>query len=120
MTQSVFAETEFFMLILVSLILPISIYGYMMWTRSISRPKVFLFSLSLIFISGTNLYLLRRLETMAKASPSLLDHKIFASEISIALYLLPVMFAGIGVNMLSHILISHLADAEKRFDLENE
>ncbi len=32
------------------------------------------------------------------------------SEISTAL------FAGIGMNMLSHILVSHLAEAEKRFN----
>ena len=33
-------------------------------------------------------------------------------------YLLPALFAGLGVNMLSHILVGHLRDAETRFDQE--
>lgn len=46
----------------------------------------------------------------------MLDDAVFTSELATALYLLPALFAGIGVNMLSHILISHLAQAEKRFN----
>jgi hypothetical protein len=43
---------------------------------------------------------------------------LFVSEVSVALYLLPLLFAGVGMNLISHILISHLEDAEKRFDRE--
>jgi hypothetical protein len=56
---------------------------------------------------------------MAKLTPSLADDKIFVSEVSIALYLLPAMFGGIGINLLSHVLISHLYSAEKRFKKEH-
>lgn len=80
---------------------------------------MFLFAVTLVVISGINVFLLQRLAEMAKLSPSLLDNKFFASEISVALYLLPAIFAGIGVNMMPHILMSHLVEAEKRFDCEH-
>ena len=93
-------------------------YGYMMWKRSISRKTVLLFGAMLIAIAGVTIFLLQHLADMAKASPSVLDDRFFASGLSIALYLLPVLFAGIGVNIVSHVLIAHLSDAERRFDRE--
>ena len=116
MNSSVFLEFEFLMLILFSLILPVGIYGYMMWKKAISRKTVLLFGVILIVIAGVNIFLLQRLAVIAKSSPSLLDNTLFASELSLALYLLPLVFAGIGLNIISHILISHLTDAEKQFD----
>lgn len=41
----------------------------------------------------------------------------FASEVALALYLLPMVLAGIGVNLVSHVLVHHLAEAERRFDM---
>jgi len=116
MKESVFFEVEFVALIVFSLILPVSIYGYMMWKRVISRKAVLLFGAILIGISGVDIFLMQRLAGMAKNSPSLLDDRIFASEISVALYLLPALFAGIGVNMISHVLTTHLTEAERQFD----
>lgn len=116
MTESAWIELYFFALTAVSLVLPISLYGYMMYKRVISRPTVFCFGVILIALSGANLFLLQRLSALAARSPALWDNKMFNSELSMALYLLPVVFAGIGVNVISHILISHLGDAEKLFD----
>jgi hypothetical protein len=120
MSESVFLESEFFALIAFSLVLPVCIYGYLMWKRDVSRKTVLLFGVILIAIAAVNIILLQRLAQIAKASPSLIDDRIFASELSVALYLLPVLFAGIGVNMISHILISHLTGAERQFDRENK
>jgi uncharacterized metal-binding protein len=116
MNNSVFVEIEFLLLIFFSLILPIGIYGYMMWKRSISRITVLVFGNLLIAIAVINVFLLQRLAEMAKITTSLMDDQFFRSELSIALYLIPVVFAGIGVNIISHILVSHLAQAEKEFD----
>lgn len=118
MTDSVFVEIDFLVLILFSIVLPTGIYGYMMWKRTISRKTVLIFGIILIAISAIDLFLLQRLVEMAKVSTSLFDYRIFASELSIALYLLPVVFAGIGVNIISHILISHLIEAETQLDRE--
>jgi hypothetical protein len=88
-----------------------------MWLwNSISRLTVLLFGFALIVLSAMDIYLLQILSKMAKHTPSMLDDKIFSSEISVALYLLPALFAGIGINVLSHILITHLTEAENRFD----
>lgn len=118
MQNSVFLEDEFFLLLVISIIVPVGMYGYMMWKRSISRKTVLLFGAMLIAIAGVTIFLLQHLADMAKASPSVLDDRFFASGLSIALYLLPVLFAGIGVNIVSHVLIAHLSDAERRFDRE--
>ena len=72
----------------------------------------------LVAIAGVNVYLLKSLVSFAKASPSLEDDAIFLSEMSLALYLLPAMFGGIGINVVSHILVSHLVEAERKFKNE--
>ena len=36
-----------------------------------------------------------------------------------ALYLFPATFGGIGVNVISHVLVQHLVEAEKRFAREH-
>lgn len=117
MNDSVIVKLEFFLWILFSIVLPVGIYAYMLWEKIISRMTVLAFGVSLILISGITVYLLQRLNELVKISPALFDDRIFASEISVALYLLPVIFAGIGVNVISHVLISHLISAERAFDL---
>ena len=58
-------------------------------------------------------------EAMAKLTPSLADDAVFVSELSLALYLLPAMVGGIGVNVISQVLIRHLVEAEKQFEKEH-
>jgi hypothetical protein len=120
MSSTVVVEIEFLLLIAFSLILPALIYAYMMWTNSISRLKVGAFGFSLILIAGVNLILLRRLAGIARKTLPLVDDRLFVSEISVALYLLPALFAGVGVNIISHLLISHLNSAERRYDNKNQ
>jgi hypothetical protein len=69
-------------------------------------------------LSGLDFGLLKQIFAMTSAMPSMADDKIFNSEFSIALYLLPVLYAGVGTNLISHILISHLKGAEQAFDQE--
>lgn len=116
MNDSIFVEKEFALLILLSIILPLALYAFMMMKRALSRGKVLLFGLTLVCISGANVVLLQRLQTMAKVSASLFDNRIFYSEVSLALYLLPALFAGIGINIVSHVIVRHLEDAERQFE----
>ena len=109
-------RTEFFLLIAVSLVLPLAIYLLLFHRKSISRGGVAGYGTLLITLAGTNVYLLQRLAAQAGSTSSALDDKLFASEISVALYLLPAVFAGIGVNLLSHALISHLSKAEQHYE----
>lgn len=120
MSKSAFVEIEFFALTFSSLFFPISVYGYMMWKKAISRKTVLLFGVLLLVVSGVSIFLLRRLAEIATASPSLLDDRVFISEFSIVLYILPILFAGIGVNLISHVLIAHLTEAERRFEQDRK
>lgn len=117
--ESVFLELDFLSLVMFSIVLPIGIYIYLMRKQAISRKTVLLFGVILIGIAAVDIFLLQHMTALAKASPSQFDDKIFASEFLIALYLMPGLFAGIVVNMLSHILLGHLVDAERRFNHEH-
>jgi hypothetical protein len=46
----------------------------------------------------------------------MLDDQLFLSELSVALYLLPLASAGIGINMVSQVLLEHLRQAERNHD----
>lgn len=118
MGNFIFIKFEFFAFVLITLVLPAGIYGFMMLKRAISRKTVLLFGVLLIGIAGASVALLQYLADYARRSPNLFDDRLFTSEVSMALYLLPALFAGIGINMISHLLISHLADAERRYDRE--
>ena len=59
------------------------------------------------------MYLLQSLAAVAKNTPSLADDAVFISELSIALYVLPVVFGGIGVNLIRE-LTGDLADYMER------
>lgn len=114
----VFLEFEFIALVLFSLVLPVAIYFFLFRRASISRCGVMALALALIGIAGVDVYLLQVLADISHSTPSLLDDRLFSSEVSIALYLLPAVFAGLGVNLLSHLLIDHLHRAETRHDRE--
>jgi hypothetical protein len=66
-----------------------------------------------------DVFLLQRLEAMSKLSVSLLDDAVFNSEVTIGFYLLPALFAGIGIDVISHVLIRHLDKAQKTFRREH-
>jgi hypothetical protein len=120
MHESLFVKDEFFTFVLVAFILPVGVYAYLMWKKAISRKTVLLFGLLLLAIAGFGVVLLQTLAGVARLSPSLFDDKLFVSELSLALYMIPALFAGIGINMISHLLTSHLSDAEKRYDRNHE
>jgi len=119
MKESVFAELSFWLMVIVSLVLPFTIYGVLMVKRAISRATVLVFGFTLVAIAGFDVYFLQHMATLAKATHSLADDAVFVSEVSFALYLFPLMFGGIGVNVISHVLVSHLVAAERRFAKEH-
>jgi len=116
MFDGLLIKTEFWSLVLFSLVLPVGIFWGLMRTRKISHGTVLGFGMLLVVLSGLDFGLLKQIFAMTSSMPSLADDKIFKSEFSIALYLLPVLYAGVGTNMISHILISHLTGAEQAFD----
>ena len=116
---SVFTEIRFWLLIVFSGVVPFAVYAVLMVRRAISRWTVLLLGLALIVIAGVDVYLLQALATAARRTVSLVDDAFFLSELSVALYLLPAMFGGTGVNVVSHVIVEHLVEAERRFQDEH-
>ncbi|RZL67086.1 MAG: hypothetical protein EOP77_05930 [Variovorax sp.] len=119
MNNSVFVQLDFWGMVAVSVLMPCAIYAALLATRSVSRTTVLLLGFVMVAIAGFDVYFLQRMATVARETPSLMDDAVFVSEVSFALYLFPLMFGGIGVNLISHILVSHLVGAEKRFSKEH-
>jgi len=115
MLSSVFFEVEFILLVLFSIVIPVALYTFLIKKKSISVWTVLCFGLLLLVISGIDVTLLKMLAELAKKTTSEFDDKLFLSELSITLYLLPALFAGVGINLISHVLINHLTQAETNF-----
>lgn len=112
MGATAFAELEFWLLITLSMAAPLLVWRVFHSKKTASRRTIFVFGLVLVAISGTAFYLLQILANQSKHSPSLADDTLFASELTLSLYLLPALFAGIGINLISDRLIRHLNDLE--------
>ena len=119
MHSSVFIELRFWLLVVSSVVVPAGIYGALLATRSISRRAVLGFGVLLVLLAGVDVYLLQTLAVLAKGTASVTDDAMFTSELTIALYVLPLVFGGIGVNLISHILLRHLTEAEGQFDRDH-
>lgn len=119
MSTTMFTEMRFWLLIAFSVVLPLGIYAVLLAKRAISRFTVLMFGFSLVVIAGVDVYLLQSLAAAARLTPSLADDAVFLSEVSLALYLLPAMFGGVGINIISHVLVNHLDDAEAQFRREH-
>ncbi|MEJ8846008.1 hypothetical protein [Variovorax rhizosphaerae] len=118
-TNSVFAELSFWFMAIASVAVPIVIYAALLAKRAVSRTTVLVLGITLVAIAGLDIYFLRHMAALAATTASLADDALFLSELSFALYLFPLMFGGIGVNLISHVLISHLIAAERRFEKEH-
>lgn len=115
MHDSVFLELRFWLLVLFSIVVP----GITVWVcltvTAVSRKVVLLLGLILAGIAGFDFYLLQALARTARATLSVTDDRIFDSEITVGLYVLPALLAGVGINVVSHVLLQHLIDAQERF-----
>ena len=106
-------------MLVVSVVLPFCIYGVLLVKRAISRVTALLLGFTLVAIAGLDVFVLQSLAAASRLTPSVSDDAVFLSEISMALYLFPAMFGGIGVNVISHVLVRHLVEAEARFAVEH-
>ncbi|HXE67571.1 MAG TPA: hypothetical protein VN630_11040 [Rhodanobacteraceae bacterium] len=123
MNDSAFFHVEFWLLLLASLAVPLMIYFGLLWVRQIQRLSILLFAVMLLLMSAADVLLLQHLSEIARSTPSVFDDKVFASEFSLTLYLLPLLSAGIGINLISNVLTEHLhrvlrASDDARFDAD--
>lgn len=115
---SLFIQLKFWVLVLFSLGTPILITLFLITKRRISRITVAVFGVVLIILGGIDVVVLQHMSELALQTTSSLDDEIFASEYALALYVLPLTCAGLGVNLLSHLLHAHLILAELEYDRE--
>jgi hypothetical protein len=115
MHETVFVEFQFWLLVLFSFVVPGIIVWVCLTVRAVSRNTVLALGLLLVVIAGFDFYLLQALARMARLTPSLADDAVFDSEVTVGLYVLPALLAGVGINVTSHVLVQHLTDAQKRF-----
>jgi hypothetical protein len=108
MNNNAFFHIEFWLLLLASLAVPLTIYFGLLWVRRIRRLSILLFAVVLLLLSAADVLLLQHLAQIARSTPSVFDDKMFASEFSLTLYLLPLLSAGIGINLVSNVLTEHL------------
>ena len=118
MPGSVFVELKFWLLVLFSLVAPVGMVWVCLTVRAVSRNMVLVIGVLLVGIAGFDFYLLQALARAALKTPSLADDALFDSEVTVGLYVLPALLAGIGINVVSHVLIQHLTDAQRRFARE--
>ncbi|MGP1684018.1 MAG: hypothetical protein ACTS8S_16990 [Giesbergeria sp.] len=116
MQLSVFIELRFWLLLACSIVVPSAIYYALLVRRAVSSGTVLALGLLLTLLAGLDVYLLQTLSNLAATTPSVADDAVFLSEVTLALYVLPLLFGGIGVNLVSHVLVRHLTQAERRFD----
>jgi hypothetical protein len=114
MNQSVFVEFEFWLLVVFSIIIPTAIIWMCLTIRKVSRNHVLAVGFLLVAIAAVDIFLLQALQRRSRETPSTADDIIFDSEITVGLYVLPALLAGIGVNVASHVIIQHLSDAQRR------
>jgi hypothetical protein len=116
LATTVFSEVKFWLMVASSIILPLGMYAVLMLKRAISPRTTLALGFALVAIAGLDVYFLQILAAEARLTRSLADDAVFVSEVSLALYLIPVMFGGIGVNVISHVLVRHLDKANRRFE----
>jgi len=119
MSASVFVEAKFWLLVVFSFIVPVAIYGGLLAKRAVSAVTVLVLGLALVLVAAIDVFLLQSLIAMAKTTSSLVDDAVFLSELSVGLYVLPALLAGVGINVISHVLIRHLGEAERQFEKEH-
>lgn len=108
MVEVAWLRLEFWALVLSSLALPITIGVHLLRARDISRWVLLSYAIGLLVLAGVDILLLKALAELARESLNPVDDAVFRSEYSVALYMLPLIAAGVGVNLLSFVITQHL------------
>lgn len=107
-SDTVLIKAEFWALVLTSLALPAGILWHLVRVVRISRRVLIGYSIVLMAISGLDVVLIKTIAVLARETTGLADDKIFLSEYSMALYLLPLITAAVGTNLLTYTITRHL------------
>jgi EamA domain-containing membrane protein RarD len=113
MTETGLVELRFWALIALSLAVPVGLYALLRKRRAISTRTTLLLGVTLVTVAAVDTGLLHSLASGAAQTVTKLDD-VFASEMAIGLYLVPALFGGVGIDLISTVLRNHLQVAEHR------
>jgi small basic protein len=108
MPNSTWIEAQFWTLVLGSILPPLGIIVHLIRTAEIRRYVLMSFAVALLVLACLDFVLLGRVAHLARHTPDLLANGIFLSEASAALYILPLAWGGVGINLLSFVITQHL------------
>lgn len=114
MTETGLVELRFWLLIVLSLAVPAGLYALLRRRGAISSGTTLLLGVTLVAVAAIDTGLLHSLASGAASTVTKLDD-VFASEMAIGLYLVPALFGGVGIDLISTVLRSHLQAAEHRY-----
>ncbi|MEJ8853110.1 hypothetical protein WKW79_00930 [Variovorax robiniae] len=114
MTGSVFVELRFWVAVIVSFVVPLCLYLSLRKRRAISPASVFWLGVTLIVIAAADVCMLHGLQMATSKSTSRFDN-FFDSELAVGFYLIPALFGGIGIDLVSSVFRRHLEAAEHRY-----
>lgn len=114
MTETALVELRFWALIVLSLAVPVGLYALLRKRRAISPGTTLLLGVTLVTVAAVDTGLLHSLASGAASTVTRLDD-VFASEMAIGLYLVPALFGGVGIDLISTVLRNHLQAAEHRY-----
>ncbi len=115
-SQEINIIISFWSLVIISLLFPGSIIFYLTRKQSRNRYAILFCGIALVILAGVDMLILQRLGVLAKATSMKWDDPIFSSELSIALYVLPLTCAGIGIDIISYVITCHfqMMEMEKK------
>lgn len=108
MVDVAWLRVEFWLLVASSIAVPLFIVVHLLRVEEIARHTLLAAAVALIVLAGVDVVLLKLVTAAAKQSQSLLDDAVFLSESALAFYLLPLLAAGVGINLLSFAITQHL------------
>lgn len=108
MENSAFLSVQFWTLVIISFVLPCIIFFRFIRKRKCRHAHILLFALLLIALAGTDVLLLRQLESIARKTPDLMDDRVFLSQYSLALYILPLVSGTLGSDLLAYVVTAHI------------
>ena len=108
LTETLLVRFEFWGLVIAAIALPLIVLMALLKSKTIARARLIGCAAFLILLGALDIGLLRSVMVLARSTPGFVDDAVFLSEYSAALYILPYLSAGVGVNLLTHAITHHL------------
>jgi hypothetical protein len=94
-------------LLLISCLLPVLfLLIHLVNRKPISRLWLFFWGVVFVLLGGINIVVLRRLGEIVMQSQHTWDDVLFGPTYSIAFYVLPLLCAGVGINLITEVITS--------------